>query len=192
MMEVILQRLAELERRLSNLIMTGVIVDTDYPLGKVKVAAGLLTTGWVPWLTHRAGTDTDYWAPEVGEQVMLLSPCGEPELGVVLPALYQDAFPATDHHADVRRVLFADGADFSYDRKHHGLTVVLPGEGTTTLISKGGVNIIGDVTVTGSIKATGDITDHKRAMDADRAIFNGHNHKSPETGASTSIPDPQQ
>ncbi|WP_201746364.1 phage baseplate assembly protein V [Veronia nyctiphanis] len=62
MTEAILQRLAELERRLSNLLMTGVIVETDEDLGKVKVAAGLLTTGWVPWLTHRAGPDIDYWA----------------------------------------------------------------------------------------------------------------------------------
>ncbi|WP_201746365.1 phage baseplate assembly protein V [Veronia nyctiphanis] len=124
--------------------------------------------------------------------MLLLSPCGEPELGVVLPAIYQNTYPATDSRASVRRVLFADGADFSYDRKHHALTIILPGEGTTTLVTKEGLNIIGDVTVNGNILATGDITDKTRSMQADRVIYNGHNHVSPETGKDTSTPSPQQ
>ncbi len=192
MSELILQRLAELERRLSNLLMTGVVVEADYELGKVKVSVGLLTTSWLRWLTLRAGNDVDYWAPEVGEQVMLLCPCGEPELGVVLPAIYQDAYPPTDQRETLRRVVFADGADFSYDRAHHALTLVLPTQGKTTLIAKGGVSVVGDVSIMGDLHATGNISDNTRSMQADRDIYNGHKHRSPETQANTSEPGSQQ
>ncbi|WP_434361058.1 phage baseplate assembly protein V [Parasalinivibrio latis] len=192
MNEKILQRLAELERRLANLLMTGQVADVDYPSGYVKVAAGALTTTWLPWVTHRAGPDVSFWAPEVGEQVMVLSPCGEPELGVVLPAIYQNLYPHTDQRETVKRVQFADGADMSYDRARHALAILLPPGATTTLIAQGGITVEGNVTVKGNIKATGDITDKTRSMQADRVIYNGHRHLSPETGAKTSEPGAQQ
>ncbi|USH01067.1 phage baseplate assembly protein V [Grimontia kaedaensis] len=192
MTELILQRLAELERRLSNLLMTGQVVDVDYNTGHVKVSTGFLTTTWLPWVTQRAGPDVSFWAPEVGEQVVVLSPCGEPELGVVLPAIYQNLYPHTDQRETVRRVQFADGADMSYDRAIHALSILLPPGATTTLIAKGGITVEGDVTVKGNITATGDISDKTRSMQADRVIYNGHRHRSPETQANTSEPGAQQ
>lgn len=192
MINNILQRLAEVERRLSNIVLIGTIMDADYDNALVKVAAGPLETGWLHWITARASHDVDYWAPEIGEQVLLLCPHGDPEMGVVLPALYQNPFPAPDNRPTVRRTRFADGADLSYDREAHVLKISLPDGATTDLISQGGISIVGDVHVTGHIRATEDITDHTRAMQADRDIYNGHTHSSPETGAATSTPGAQQ
>lgn len=126
MIDNILQRLAEVERRLSNVFLIGTITDADYDNALVKVEAGKLETGWLHWVTARASNDVDYWAPEIGEQVLVMSPGGDPELGVVLPALYQNDFPSTDTRPTIRRVRFADGADFSYDRQQSALTLNLP------------------------------------------------------------------
>ncbi len=192
MIDNMLQRLAEVERRLSNVFLIGTITDTDYDNALVKVAAGQIETGWLHWITARASHDVDYWVPETGEQVAVMCPGGDPELGVVLPAIYQNKFPATDNRPTVRRVRFADGADFSYDRQAHALKIILPDGATTELMTTGGVSIVGDVHVTGNMTASADITDHTRSMQADRDIYNGHTHQSPETGAATSTPGAQQ
>lgn len=182
MTPIFIQRLSELERRLNNLILRATIYAADYTRARVQVVSGELHTGWLPWLTHRAGMDVDYWAPEVGEQVILLSPHGEIEQGVVLPALYQQKYPATDARPHVCRIRFADGADFSYDRDHHQYTIQLPENACTQIVSPDGVNIVGNVTVSGHIHASGDITDHTRSMRDDRAIYNRHQHSGVQTG----------
>lgn len=182
MLDNILQRLAELERRLTNVFLIGTIVDADYDTSRVKVEAGSLVTGWLHWVTARASNDVDYWAPEIGEQVLVMSPGGNPEIGVVLPALYQNSFPATDSRPTVRRVRFSDGADFSYDREANALKITLPGGATTTLVSDGGIEMTGDTKIIGAlhvtdnIKGDKDITDKTRSMQGDRDIYNSHNH----------------
>lgn len=192
MLNHLLQRLAEVERRLSNMVLIGSIKDADYDRALVKVETGALETGWLHWITARASHDVEYWAPETGEQVLVMCPGGDPESGIVLPALYQHAFPATDHRPTVRRIRFADGADFSYDRQAHALSLRLPDGATTHLISKGGIAIMGDVHITGNITATKDVTDHTRSLQADRDIYHRHTHSSPETGVATSTPQAPQ
>ncbi len=172
----VLKRLNEIERMLANVILVGDIIEADYANALVKAKSGKIETGWVPWITTRAGNDADWWAPEVGEQVVILSPNGNPELAVVLPAIYQNQYPAPDNKPTVRRVLFADGADFSYDREVKALKIILSEGATTDLVSKGGVSIVGNVHVTGNITATEEITDHTRSMQADRDIYNDHDH----------------
>ena len=187
-MDNVLRRLAELERRLANVFLLGTIIDSDYARARVQVKSGALTTGWLPWVTMRAGGDVDYWAPEVGEQVVVMSPGGDPELGVVLPALYQNSTPATDTRPNVRRVRFADGADFSYDRSSNELNIVLPDGASTSIKSSGGLTITGDTTITGELHVTSDINsgaeiaDKVRSMSSDRDIYNDHTHH-PNTDA---------
>lgn len=182
MLDNILQRLAEVERKLTNVLLIGTISDADYDKALVKVEAGKLETGWLHWITTRAGNDVDYWAPEIGEQVLVMSPGGDPEIGVVLPALYQNNFPATDILPTVRRVRFADGADFSYDRENSALKIILPAGATSEIVSDGGIQLTGNTTITGqlhvtdNIKGDKDITDLTRSMQADRDIYNDHDH----------------
>lgn len=182
----VLFRLTELERQLANLLIVGTVSAADYQRARVQVVAGELFTGWLPWLTQRAACDVSYWAPEVGEQVLLLNPQGEPAQGIVLPALYQHKFPALDGRPSVHRVQYNDGAVLEYDRAFNRLTLQLPSAGTVNLVSPAGVRIEGDVFVKGHINATGDITDHTRSMQADRERYNQHQH------GSSPPPEPQQ
>ncbi|MGB0503824.1 MAG: phage baseplate assembly protein V, partial [Thalassolituus sp.] len=147
----------------------------------------------LPMLTQRAGSDLSWWPLEVGEQVVVLSPSGDLAQGIVLGALNQLAFPSIGNSEDSHKQAYADGAVIEYNRKSHHLSATLPSGATTTLVSDGGVNITGDVVVTGNISASKDITDKTRSMQADRDIFNAHTHSGVRTGpATTAIPNQSQ
>ena len=186
--------IAEIQRRLGNLFKIGRIEETNYneliPLCRVRV--GELLTGWLPMLAQRDGPDNCWWPYEIDEQVMVLSPSGDPAQGIVLGAINQRSYPVQSNRPDIHRVVYADGAVTEYDRAAHHLKVNLPDGATTELVSTGGVIIVGDVSVTGNIKATGEISDHTRSMQADRDIFNSHTHSGVRSGPSATQPPNQQ
>lgn len=123
-------RVGELERRLAGLARLGTVAELDAGLARVRVTSGELTTAWLPWLTRRAGPDREWWAPEPGEQVLLLAPGGDLAQAVVLPALYQAAYPAPANAATVRRAEWADGAFWSYDRESGAYVARVQGAAT--------------------------------------------------------------
>ena len=98
--------LADLERRLVNMVRVGTVatVDTSAALCRVQYdtdeVGGEVRTGWLPWATHRAGRDQDWWAPSVGEQVVVVAPSGDLAAGIVGFALYSAAHPAPSDAAD--------------------------------------------------------------------------------------------
>lgn len=88
-----LATLQELARALRNMIRTGVIVETDLDAGRCRVQTGGIQTDWLQWLTQRAGRSRTWWAPSVGEQVILLAVGGELDTAFVLPAIFSDDYP---------------------------------------------------------------------------------------------------
>jgi phage baseplate assembly protein V len=108
------------------------VEEADYSRARVRVRAGDMLTGWLPWVTERASRDVTWWAPEVGEQVLVLSPDGEPAQGVVLFAVYQAAHPASADRETVHRTVYEDGATIEYDRAAHRLNAQIPGDVTLT------------------------------------------------------------
>ncbi len=179
--------LAELARRLANLVRVGTIQEVDASTARVRVqyaetGGGPVLTGWLPWITARAGGDRSWWAPEVAEQVLLLAPSGELAQAVVLPALYRQAYPAPESDPDKQTRVYSDGAIVEYDRAAHYLRAVLPGGGTAELVADGGVPVVGDVTVTGKITATANIESQQEVVDKTssmhtmRDAYNNHAH----------------
>jgi phage baseplate assembly protein V len=146
-------RIAELERRLNNIVRYGTIAEADYPAARVRVQSGELLTGWLPWLTRRASNDTTWHAPEVGEQVLLISPCGDPAQAVALPAIYQNAHPQNGDRATLARLDFADGGFVEYARESGRLSINATGD---TLITVGGK---ADITVTGKTTVKSDLVE---------------------------------
>ncbi len=213
-------RLAELERKLANLQMVGVIFELDEAAARVKVRCGELESGWLPWFTRRAGGDRDWWSPEVGEQVMVFSPCGDPAQGVVLPSIYRNAHPAPANSKNVRRIIFADGTVVEYDRAAHLLKADVKGDvqllasgtlvanitGNTTLTTptatiNGDLVVNGEVSVSKSVAATLNITAGQnigdqggsKTMAAMRTTYNAHQHpENGDGGGTTSAPNQQQ
>ncbi|WP_316347613.1 phage baseplate assembly protein V [Desulfuromonas acetoxidans] len=145
-------RVAEIERRLANVLRVGTIKQLDDAAARVTVTIGNITTTWLPWLTRRAGEDRSWWAPEPGEQVMVLSPGGDLAQGVVLPSIYQSSYPAPATTRDKCRIEFKDGGFAEYDRNSGKL--IVSAEGLVQIIGKGTVEVIGKDggTVKGSVQ----------------------------------------
>lgn len=140
-------RLAELERRLDNVVRYGTVTAADYAAARVRVRSGDLETGWIPWLTRRASHDADWWAPEVGEQVVILSPCGDPGQATAVPAIYQSAHPAPDSVETRRRVAFGDGTVVVYDRAAKLLSIQCAGDIDITAAGNITITATGNFTV---------------------------------------------
>ncbi len=118
-----LSSLQELARALRNMIRTGVIVETDIDAGRCRVQTGGIYTDWLQWLTHRAGRSRTWWAPSVGEQVLILAVGGELDTAFVLPGIFSDDHPAPSASADAWHVVFPDGAVIEYEPQTSALTV---------------------------------------------------------------------
>ncbi|WP_460645833.1 phage baseplate assembly protein V [Leclercia adecarboxylata] len=118
-----LATLQELARALRNMIRTGVIVETDLDAGRCRVQTGGIQTDWLQWLTQRAGRSRTWWAPSVGEQVILLAVGGELDTAFVLPAIFSDDSPAPSASADALHITFPDGAVIEYEPDTGALTV---------------------------------------------------------------------
>lgn len=136
-------------RRISNLIRYGVVAEADYEnaLIRVELQDGELLSDWIPWVTLRAGGDKFWWAPEVGEVMLLLAPSGELANAVALPAAFSDSNQNGDK-ATVQRQTFEDGTVIEYDREAHRYTI-------DTTVSSGSV-VVKAQTVT--VEAQGAVT----------------------------------
>lgn len=127
--------LAELQRRMALMIRVGSVsdVDTSDPAApRCIVENGGLVTDWLPWLAPRAGNDSEFWAPEIGEQAVVFSPFGDQAQGIVLFGIPQDAFPAPETNPDRHVRKYKDGAVVSYDRAAHAYLVDVPAGGNIT------------------------------------------------------------
>lgn len=114
----------ELLRRLENTVRLGTIAAVRHAApARCRVKTGDNTTDWLPWMTGRAGKDSTWWAPEVGEQAVVFSPGGNLGAGVVLPGCYSDSHPQPDDNPDVACMQFEDGTRVEYNRAEHVLTV---------------------------------------------------------------------
>ena len=172
----------ELDRRLSNLIRFGAIAQADYINAKVRVQAGDILTGWLPWLTQRAGGDISWHAPEIGEQVIILAPSGELNQAVVLAGLFQTLKAPPVNTPNKHHTIYSDGAVIEYDRAAHHLQAVLPAGATVQLTSPGGISISGDINLTGTLTASVDVV-------ANGISLHNHKHGGVQAGsAQTGVP----
>ena len=118
-----LANIQELARALRNMIRTGIIVETDLNAGRCRVQTGGMCTDWLQWLTHRAGRSRTWWAPSVGEQVLILAVGGELDTAFVLPGIYSGDNPAPSASADALHIRFPDGAVIEYEPETSALMV---------------------------------------------------------------------
>ncbi|NUL36888.1 phage baseplate assembly protein V [Kosakonia sacchari] len=118
-----LANINELARAIRNMVRTGVVVETDLAAGRCRVQTGGIITDWLQWLTQRAGRSRTWWAPSVGEQVLILAVGGELDTAFVLPGIFSDENPAPSASADALHIAFPDGAVIEYEPETSALTV---------------------------------------------------------------------
>ncbi|OKP47647.1 baseplate assembly protein [Serratia marcescens] len=105
----------DIQRLVRNLIRIGTVSELDLERGRCRVATGGNLTDWLNWLTGRAGDARSWWAPSIGEQVLVLSLGGELETAFVLPGVFSDAHPAPSASAQAAHIAFPDGAVIEYE-----------------------------------------------------------------------------
>ena len=150
--------LASISRMIENLIRFGIIAEVQMTPPRVRVKTGQLLTTWLPWLAVRAGEDKDWNPPSEGEQVVLFSPSGQLANGVALTGVFSTDNGANGDRAGLHRRTYRDGAMIEYDSVAHHLRAVLPETGSSELISKGGLRIVGPITHEGDYTQTGNQT----------------------------------
>lgn len=170
--------ITDLLRRLENLIRLGTIAAVDHQAARCTVSTGGLSVPNLPWLALRAGSSSDWDPPTVGEQCILVAPSGEPALGVALVGLYSQQRPAPSNSATVRRRKYPDGAVIDYDHATHTLSATLPAGGKAQLTAPGGVTILGNVDITGTVTVSADVV-------ASGISLVTHKHGGVQTGSGT-------
>ena len=109
------ERIAELERRMSNMLFYGVVIEAKE--NKVKVAQGDLVTGWIPVFQAAAGTNESIFTPiENGEMVCVVCPNGSIENGAAIRGLNysKKKIPATSDQETV--IQFKNGNTIKVDK----------------------------------------------------------------------------
>lgn len=158
--------LSESERRSAGAIEVGKVQEVDYANARVRVLVGdedddegHLITGWLPMPGARSRNDSDWHPLEVGEGVLVVSPSGELQNGVVIPAgLYNEDNPAPGNKAGLWRRLFQDGGEIQYDRDSgewyvKGLSkITLDVAGSTAVVTEESITL----TVGGGVVTTKD------------------------------------
>ncbi len=133
------ESVAELARRIENIVRAGTIAEVSHSPLRCRVASGNLRTDWLPCFTTRAGDIRTWSPPTAGEQCLIISPGGDMAAGLVLVGLNSDAIAEPETSADVAAVHYPDGAVIRYDHAAHALTATLPGGGTADITAPASV-----------------------------------------------------
>lgn len=192
--------IAELTRRIDNLLRIGTVAEVKGNLCRVKT--GELLTQFRPFFTRRAGTAKTSWRPTVGEQVMLLSLSGDLTNAYILPALYSDENSEPDDNNNRERTVYPDGAVIEYDPDTRALKVTgiktatvkasemvtidcLNSVFTGNVLVKKKLTVEQGAKVTGAIEHNGKMT-NTGGVSIDGINFGTHKHGGVDAGSGTS------
>ena len=154
-----MQDIAELFRRIANLIRVGTIAEVDLSTrpAKVRVASGALITDWLQFLALRAGSSTTWDPPTLGEQVIVLCPDGDTAAGIVITGLNSEEIPAPSASENEHVRVYPDGARITYDHAAGALTAT----GIKTIHADASASAVlkcPDITLDGRVTVTGLLT----------------------------------
>ncbi len=150
------RRMAEVERRLNNIIIRSSAIKTESGQASIRVADGSgFESGSVEYFQGRAGKNAT-WSPiDEGEQGLLFCPSGDPAQAVFLGGLPSKASPAISGNQNEQRTNFGDGSFMSYDRSSNSAILNLGQNANITIIK---TDWAGDVNITGNVKIDGLLT----------------------------------
>lgn len=146
----------DLFRRIENVAFYGVVAEADYAKARVRVQFADGKTAWIPWVVSRAHEDSTWFAPEVEEQVLVISPSGDPALGVVVGSIFRQKYPQQESDEKNASITFGDGTVIRYNKENHQLSINISQSGSVDITVTGSANI--NTTENISVSASGSIT----------------------------------
>ncbi|MGM0563681.1 MAG: phage baseplate assembly protein V [Pseudomonadota bacterium] len=163
---------AEILRLINNLIRTGTIDDVDSEAALARVKTGENLTTWLPWLSARAASTAHWDPPQVGEQVVLLSPEGDLSQAIIVTGLYSSDYPAPSSNINAHRRQYPDGTHVEYDHDTHQLTIEVHGD--VSMVVKGNATATVEGDLTADVEKTAAVTAGTKAtVDAPLIEHNG-------------------
>jgi phage baseplate assembly protein V len=111
--------LSEMNRRLLQIVRIGVIQEIDYTKAKARVKVGDNVTGWRPWVSLAKA----WIPPAVGDQVVVLSPNGDFEQGILFPALYHSKSKPPSNKENELKIKLSENSSVCFDSNLEKLTV---------------------------------------------------------------------
>lgn len=202
----------EMDRRVANILRQGTVVALDETNARVQVEVDdELTTDWLPWFSGKAGKSSEWSPPEVGEQVMILSPSGELAQGWVMRGTYKDDAPHPAGATKTQHItLYEDGSKVVYDLATKAMTVFCVGDvnvqaiGSINLLAATQLNlnatdiniiatgtlalaapsigIVGSIGLDGDGDWTGNINHHDGHITSNGIVVDTHKHTGVQTG----------
>lgn len=194
--------IAELSRRLENIIRFGTIAEVNHAARRVRVDSGELRTAWLKWQTGRAGNARTWSPPSLGEQVMILSPSGVLENGIVVPSIYCDDNDAPSSSASEHVFAFPDGARISYDHDSgaliaSGIQTAIVQAATSVTLDTPHTHCTGSLTIDGLLtygdgiagtgggngnSISGDFTHTAGSLSSNGVVLHTHHHGGVQPG----------
>lgn len=130
---------AELRRKLENLLQITVITQANHATHTVRVRLGADESAELPWPAD-IGRNFVRWQPlRVGQQVIVACPSGDPALAVIIGNLYSSAIDTAETAEELDVIEFTNG-----NRIEHNVNT-----GEINIIAIGNVNVTGDVIADG-------------------------------------------
>jgi phage baseplate assembly protein V len=182
----------EILRRILNVVRKGTVIDVSHSSAPptCRVSTGDLQTTWLPWMAFSAGKTVEWHPPTPGEQILVLSPSGDPAQGVVLRGLYSENSPTPSQKPNEHVRVYPDGARLEYDHAAHSLRAELPAGATLFVVAPGKITVqTQDATVqAAAIELDGEVTVTKSMIVKGPFAFeSGMTGKSGSGGATMSI-----
>ncbi|NVK42111.1 MAG: phage baseplate assembly protein V [Oceanospirillaceae bacterium] len=148
------RRLKEVEEKLNKLFQLAIIKEIKEDGTAVCILADDESeTAPLPWMVRHAGETIEWWAPEPGEQVLILNLSGFINLSLIVPAFYSKDHPAPETDPNIRTLICSDGTSISHNMAESTINIETPCAVT--------VNAEGDATIAAAnvtVTSDGDAT----------------------------------
>jgi len=162
--------LAELQRRINNLVQFGEIHSSQSEEGKMLATAIVdgRVTDTLPVLSIGNPFKRHFLPMRTGEQVVVISPFGNGDYGFILRNIFSKMCKEPiggDQNTEI--IEYEDGARFSYNTQTKVLAFSTTGEvniHATTLNVVGETNFTGGVNIEGALSVSKTITDEKGSV----------------------------
>ncbi len=150
----LIRRVAEIERRLRNVVRYGKVEEVDYDKGLVRIKDGNLLSGWMPW--HDTGGAIKTWTPpSKGQVAVMFSPSGDIAQGIAFAGQFSNENRAPHDKGSEYKMtiggtsilITGDKITFRTDQIVFDADVHLGGEGGQLVHRKGDLDSDGDAAV---------------------------------------------
>ena len=178
--------LAEQYRLLMQLIRIGTVIEVDLVQTVARVQTGELQTDWIRWGVERAGDAVTWWAPSVGEQVVLLAPGGALENAFIAFSLYSDYALPPDNGKKTHVTRYPDGAKKSYDPASGLLSLLGMISGVISMSDTLTLNVGRLVINAGETIINGEVVQGGGKMSSNGIVVDSHIHGGVKSGGDMS------